>query len=196
MRLALAAFVLLASCAVAPAQRLPSNSWTGPIDTQASVLRWTGHAEVGTYAPSGTLRFRDGSLRFERGVLQAAVLKVNMQSLQQENADLAHHLKSADFFDVERYPIAQIRIDRATNGKAFGSLTIRGKQTPLEVPVTVVQMSDRYKITGKVTLDRTRYGITYNSKNFFSGLGDKAIRNDFDVEFEIVGVGTIPQAYR
>ena len=167
-----------------------------PVDTRASELRWTGHAEVGSYAPGGTLALREGTLRFDAGKFAGARLVVDMNSMQQENSDLLHHLKSGDFFDVEHYPAATIVIDRVAAGVAYGSLTVRGKTTPLEVSVKVTQAGDRFTVTGKVSLDRTKYGIVYNSTSFFSGLGNKAIRNDFDVEFRVSGTGVIPEGLR
>lgn len=167
-----------------------------PVERDASVLRWTGHAEVGSYSPMGTLRLKEGALTFAGGQFRGADLSVDMNSLQQENADLTHHLKSADFFDVERFPTAVIHIERVAAGMASGTITIRGKATPFQTPVKVKQMAERFEITGKVELDRTKYGITFNSKSFFSGLGDKAIRNQFEVEFDVVGRGVIPPAYR
>ena len=125
-----------------------------------------------------------------------ARLVVNMSSMEQSNADLVHHLLSADFFDVEHYPTAIIEIERFEHGTIFGSLTIRGKTTPFETPVRISDAGGQFSVLGKVSLDRTRYGIVYNSTSFFSGLGDKAIRNQFDVEFTVVGKGALPEKYR
>ena len=167
-----------------------------PIDAKGSSLTWTGHAEVGTYAPSGSLSIREGKIAVENGSLLGADLVIDMNSMTQSNPDLLHHLKSPDFFDVERYPTAAIRIDRYAGGTVFGSMTIKGKSAPLQAPVKVVQENGRFLISGKVTLDRTQYGIVYNSASFFSGLGDKAIRNTFEVEFSLSGVGQIPEKLR
>lgn len=167
-----------------------------PLDTKASVLKWTGHAEVGTYAPSGTLSVREGQIAIKDGSFAGANLVVDMNSMTQDNADLLHHLKSPDFFDVEHFPTSTIRIDRVENKTVFGTITIRSKTTPFQAPVSVSETNNHFLITGKITLDRTLYGITYNSSNFFSGLGDKAIRNTFEVEFSLSGVGDIPVRYR
>ena len=169
---------------------------TLPSDAKASVLKWTGHAEVGTYAPSGTLMLREGHFQFAGEQFRGARFTIDMTSMQQDNADLLHHLKSADFFDVEHFPTATIAIDRLANNTAFGSLTIRGKTTPFETPVQVSEEGNHFAVTGKVSLDRTKYGIVYNSTSFFSGLGNKAIRNDFDVEFKVVGVGKLPKTFQ
>jgi polyisoprenoid-binding protein YceI len=181
---------------LAPIPLLAQSRQSIAIDQKASSLTWTGHAQVGTYAPSGNLSIREGKIQLENGNLLGATLLVDMNSMTQSNTDLLHHLKSADFFDVEHYPTALIKIDRIANGTVFGSITIKGKSAPLEAPVKVSEVDGRFTITGKVTLDRTRYGIVYNSPSFFSSLGNKAIRNTFEVEFTLTGPGEIPGKYR
>ena len=45
---------------------------------------------------------------------------------------------------------------------------------------------DGFKAKGKLVVDRTVYGLKYNSKKFFDpkALGDKLINDNFDVDFE------------
>ncbi len=175
-----------------PLTLAPQNTQQLTIDPAASTLTWTGHAEVGTYAPSGGLSIQEGRIRLRDGSFAGATLKVDMKSMTQSNADLLHHLKSSDFFDVDHYPTALIQIDRVANSTVYGTMTVKGKSAPLQAPVKTAQLNGRFLITGKTTLDRTQYGITYNSTSFFSSLGDKAIRNTFEVEFALAGAGTLP----
>ena len=189
MKLLLCLSMLVFSMALAQTQTLA-------IDSKTSTLNWTGHAEFGTYAPSGTLSVREGRIVIENGSLRRANLVIDMKSLTQSNADLTHHLKSSDFFDVERFPTAELNIDRIANATIFGTMTIKGKSAPFQVPVKVTEANNRFSITGKATLDRTQYGVVYNSSKFFSNLGDKAIRNTFEVEFALSGAGQIPPKYQ
>ena len=54
-------------------------------------------------------------------------------------------------------------------------------------PVTVaVVPGGGLRLRGTATLDRTQFGINYNSTAFFRNLGSYAIRNDFQVVFEVV----------
>jgi polyisoprenoid-binding protein YceI len=175
---------------------LPAQTTTLPLDPHSSSLKWTGHAEVGTYAPSGTLAIRDGRVDIAGGKFAAATMTIDMNSLQQANSDLVHHLKSPDFFDVEHFPTSTLTLNKLSGGKVAGTLTVRGKTGAIEAPVQIVQADGRFTITGKVRLDRTQYGIVYNSSSIFSGLGDKAISNYFEVEFTISGAGTLPAQVR
>ena len=181
---------------LAPLALLAQSRQSLPIDQKTSTLVWTGHAEVGTYAPSGTLSVREGQIVLENGSLVGANLVIDMTSMTTTNPDLLHHLKSSDFFDVDRYPTATIKIDRIAGTTVFGSMTLKGKSAAFQSPVRVTQANGRFTIAGKVTLDRTQYGITYNSTSFFSALGNNAIRNTFEVEFTLSGPGEIPAKYR
>lgn len=156
------------------------------IDAKASTLTWTGHAEIGSYAPQGTLNFSSGTVSFKGETVVGADLAIDMKTMQQSNNDLVTHLKSADFFDVETYPVAAIKITRIAGGQAYGKLTIKNKTQPFSCPVAIVTANKQYTITGKTVIDRTKYGIIYNSGSFFSNLGDHAIRNTFEVEFKVV----------
>ena len=159
------------------------------IDTKNSIINWTGHAEVGSYAPKGTLNVKEGVVKFNRRLITGGTLTVDMKSMSQENENLLAHLKSDDFFDVEKYPVSVLKIERISKNIAYGKLTMKNKTLPFECPITIKQEKDRFTITGSALIDRTQYGIIYNSGNFFSGLGDKAIRNTFEIEFRIITSG-------
>lgn len=157
------------------------------IDTKNSVINWTGHAELGTYAPAGTLNFKDEStIQTKDAIITGALLVIDMKSMKQENENLLSHLKSEDFFDVEKYTLSTLKIERITNDIAYGHLTIKDKTLPFQCAVTVKKENNHYIISGNTTIDRTKFGIIYNSGNFFSGLGDKAIRNTFDINFKLI----------
>ena len=156
------------------------------IDTKNSIVNWTGHAEIGSYAPAGTLNLSAGTLSLNGDAVTAANLQIDMKSMKQDNNNLLTHLKSEDFFDVEKYPVSSIKISKIVGGNAYGQLTVKDKTQPFSCPVAVVHKGNQLVVTGKTLIDRTKYGIIYNSGSFFSNLGDHAIRNTFDVEFSIM----------
>ncbi|MBD1393948.1 YceI family protein [Mucilaginibacter glaciei] len=157
------------------------------IDIKNSVVNWTGHAEIGSYAPAGTLNFKEGQIILKNGLVNSALLLIDMKTMQQSNNDLLGHLKGPDFFDVEKYTLSTIRITRVVNGQAYGQLTIKDNTQPLICPVDIQTANGRITISGKIIIDRTKYGVVYNSSSFFANLGDHAIRNTFDVAFSVVG---------
>lgn len=160
-------------------------------DIKNSIINWTGHAEVGSYSPAGTLNFKEGHVSMKDGNITAADFTVDMTSMKQDNETLLGHLKSDDFFDVAKYPTSRIVISKIANGRGYGLLTIKNKTLPFNCGVIIAKSNGKTIITGNATIDRTQYGIIYNSGNFFSGLGDKAIKNTFDINFSIVILGGV-----
>jgi polyisoprenoid-binding protein YceI len=156
----------------------------------ASRLSWTGHAEVGSYAPAGTVALRSGWFAYDGRRLRGGSFMVDLTALHHDNAQLREHLRGADFFDVARFPTAELRLLPAGPGEARGQLTIKGVTRPVTFPVRLSPLPDgRLRVQGTATLDRTRFGIRYNSTSFFAGLGDQAIRNDFQLTFDVLAAG-------
>lgn len=156
------------------------------VDTKASQLSWTGYAEVGSWAPTGTIQLQKGQLSASGKQISGASFVVDMTTLQHENEKLQTHLREEDFFDVTHFPTATFMLSNLTSQTATGQLTIRGVTKPVSFPIVISQEKDGLHIRGKATIDRTQFNIRYNSTSFFSGLGDYAIKNDFTLTFNVV----------
>lgn len=103
------------------------------------------------------------------------------------NQKLVGHLKSADFFGVEKFPIATMKITKATKfskGKASvtGVITIKGKTEP--ITFDIVKSGSIY--TAKLEIDRSKHDVKYGSTSFFDSLGDKAIDDIFILDIKLV----------
>ena len=104
---------------------------------------------------------------------------------------LLGHLKSEDFFGVEKNPITKFditKIDYTTpkNANITGNLTIKGITNSITFPATVSVKGKTFTAEAKqVIIDRTKFDIRYGSKSFFN-LGDKAIDNDFELSIKLV----------
>ncbi|GAA4374820.1 YceI family protein [Hymenobacter koreensis] len=156
-------------------------------DASASQLTWTGYAEVGTWAPSGTLRLAQGRIEADGLTLRAARFEFDMRTIAHDNEQLQGHLRGADFFDAERHPIAVFELREVSGATARGQLTLKGIGKPVQFPVQVSRMvNGQLRVAGRATVDRTQFGVTFNSANFFQNLGDHAIRNDFQLDFVVV----------
>lgn len=157
------------------------------LDPAASTLTWTGHAEAGTWAPQGTIGLREGSVVAEGAAVRAARVVVDITSIAHAQAPLAEHLRGADFFDAARYPTAVFALTEFTQGQARGTLTLKGVTKPIAFPVAVTAApSGGLRLRGTATIDRTQFGINYNSAAYFQNLGSYAIRNDFQVAFDVL----------
>jgi polyisoprenoid-binding protein YceI len=103
------------------------------------------------------------------------------------NQKVVGHLKSDDFFGVEKYPSATFEVtgsSKFSNGKATlsGDITIKGKTE--SISFEVVRAEKEY--TAKVEIDRSKFDVKYDSNSFFDNLGDKAIDDIFELEIKLI----------
>ena len=78
------------------------------------------------------------------------------------------HLRSADFFDVERYPEISVVITalEPTTGNAAdlrASFTIKGINEPVTLPVEIAELNDgSVRISGETKVERSQFGLGWN----------------------------------
>ncbi len=169
------------------------------VDIVKSYLNWKGEKVIGSHW--GKVYLKGGELRFDNNNLIGGNFAIDMQTLHsldlKENegkAKLEGHLKSDDFFAVERFPEAYFSITKITpigdaktgepNYTIEGDLKIRNKTNLIKFPVRVVRKGSWASAKAKITIDRTLWDIKFNSGNFFENLGDKMIKDEivFDVD--------------
>ncbi|HYB39667.1 MAG TPA: YceI family protein [Mycobacterium sp.] len=98
---------------------------------------------------------------FGRLDIRAASLRTGIRRRDQ-------HLRSADFFDVERFPEISIVVTglQPTTGKAAdlrASFTIKNITAPLPLPVTITELGDgSVRISGETEVDRAQFGLGWN----------------------------------
>jgi polyisoprenoid-binding protein YceI len=172
---------------------------TFKVNTAKSNLVWLGKKVTGEH--SGNINLANGALQFEGEKLTGGTFEIDMQTIT--NTDLTDkgysdklvgHLKSADFFGVDKFPKANFELTSATtkDGKNYdvkGKLTIKGITNEVSFPA-VVQLVKGISVaaSAKITVDRTKFDIKYGSGSFFDNLGDKAIDNNFDLNVTLIAV--------
>lgn len=168
---------------------------TQKVDVQKSKVEWTGKKVTGQH--TGTIDLQQGSLKVNKGKLTGGKIVIDMQSIknvdltdQEYNTKLVNHLKSDDFFSVVKYPTSQLEITKVegtgANLTVTGNLSIKGKTNPVSFPVTVSKEGKDNVYKGTITVDRSKYDVRYGSKSFFNDLGDKAISDEFILDFHLV----------
>jgi polyisoprenoid-binding protein YceI len=157
------------------------------IDVKKSAIKW--HAEKVTGQHEGNISFKDGSVIFKAGKVTGGSFTVDMTSITvtdikaDQGADkLTGHLKADDFFGVEKFPTSKL-VFKTIAAKANGVYTVTADLTikGITKPVTFDLATTATTATTKFKIDRTKYGIEYNSKSIFSSIGDKAIYDEFEV---------------
>ena len=160
------------------------------INAANSQIVWNASKVTGTH--TGTIQLSKGSLEFKNSKLSGGEFVIDMTTINTTDLEgewkqkLDGHLKSDDFFGVEKFETASLKITAAkSTGKdsynVTGDITIKGITQSVSFPATVT--SDM--ATAKITLDRTKFNVRYGSNSFFDNLGDKAIHDEFTLDISL-----------
>ena len=113
-------------------------------------------------------------------------------SLETKDENLHAHLMSPEFFDAERYPEVSFSTGEvSTDGgeiELTGEITIRGISQPTTLrgtivgPVTDPYGNERFGLKLQTTVDRTAFGITWNSD---MPNGSKALSDDVTLKADL-----------
>ena len=157
------------------------------VKNESSKIVWKGYKVTGAH--EGTIDIKSGHLDFNQDKLSGGEFVINMASLTSTDlkvgegkGKLEGHLKSEDFFGVEKFPTATLIFKNVTStGKnsyeVVGDITIKGKTESIKLDVSVYGN----KANASLKIDRTKFDVKYGSASFFDGLKDKAIYDDFDL---------------
>ncbi|WP_191859830.1 YceI family protein [Hanstruepera ponticola] len=162
------------------------NAQKKDIKKSESEVTWKGYKVTGSH--EGTIAIKSGNLVFDGETLTGGNFVMDMTTIGSTDLSgeykgkLDGHLKSDDFFGVEKYPTASlIFTDVQASGKnayqITGDLTI--KETTH--PVTFILSVYGSKATANLKIDRSKYDVRYGSSSFFDNLQDKVIYDEFDI---------------
>lgn len=128
--------------------------------------------------------------------------KIVATSIDTNNEKRDNHLRSADFFEVEKYPelsFTSTKVEATQDGiKVTGDLTLHGVTKPVVLDVTVLGMGPHPNIpegqvagfSARTKINRQDFGIKWN-KVFDNGgamLGD-----DVEIALEVEAVNAPPK---
>ena len=175
----------LISISFSYSQRLTANQ-------TESLIRWYGEELTGK-THFGNLSFKEGQIELQDGLIIGGNFVVNMTSLSVEDlsggakARLEGHLRSDDFFSVDKYPEATLKITQKAKvegdvQKLYGELTIKGIKHAVDFSMILV---DKKTATANLTFDRSKYNVRFRSGSFFENLGDKLILDDIRMEVSL-----------
>ncbi len=201
---ALLAMAALSAAPAAYAQTTavaPKGVATYKLQPQLSTLGWEGKAV--THGHTGTIQFTGGDLLVKKDAVVGGTVTVDMKTIKPTNIPDAEsqgkfvgHMSSDDFFGAEKNPTATFKIVSVTpikgaaatanNATIAGDMTIKGVTNRITFPAKVGVKNGVAAATGKVTIDRTKFGLKYGSKSFFDSIGDKAINDEFTLDFNVL----------
>lgn len=166
------------------------------IDTKQSIVTWKGSMVFDFEEEHiGYVYISKGELMIEKDSLVGGTVEINMKTIEYKNKESKNtpvkHLKSADYFDVEKFPISTFSINKLKysvrgNIKVTGNLTIKGITHPVTFPARIKVKEGIVEANGKLVIDRTQWGIRYRSGKFYDNLADQAVSDDVELLIKIV----------
>lgn len=166
------------------------------IDKNKSQVKWSGKKVTGEHY--GTIDLKGGTVMVKDNKIAGGTFVMDMTSIVNEdisnestNGKLVGHLKSDDFFSVEKHPDAKLVLKdvkhKSGDDYSFsGHLTIKEITHPVTFDAKSTVANGKLTSKGKIEVDRTLYDIKFRSGKFFSDLGDNLIYDTFTLDFDVV----------
>lgn len=166
------------------------------VNLKESTVAWKGKKVTGEHF--GKVAIADAKLDLNKGRIKSGFFNIDMTSITVEdiqdansNKRLTDHLKSDDFFSVEKFKQSNFQITEAktSNGKDYqitGNLVIKGISQKITFPAKVETQGSKMTATAKIVFDRTKFDIKYRSGNYFENLADRLIYDDVEMEVKLV----------
>jgi polyisoprenoid-binding protein YceI len=150
-----------------PTDPLTAAAGTWLLDTAATTVELRTKAMWGLAKVKGTFATLRGTGSVGPNGAVSGTLVIDAASVNTGQAKRDAHLRTADFFDVAKYPTFEYSVTSArvsASGAVIleGNFTAHGQTHPLEVRGQVTGIgTDRLAVTGEADLDRSDWGLDW-----------------------------------
>lgn len=196
--------MLRASALLLATLSVPALASTWTIDpTHSNVIFTVRHLVTKV---SGSFNQFEGTIQFDDKKPEAS--KINF-SVQTDSIYTAHskrdtHLRSSDFFDSKKHPVAKFESTKVTSlgkgqFKVDGTLSLKGNSKPVVLEVDYLGTakdtfgSIRGGFTAKTKLSRKEFGLTWND---MTEAGNVIVGDEVEMNFNLAAIEEIPQEAR
>ena len=132
----------------------------------------------------------DGWIEYAGGKPSRIAFDIDLNDIWTDTEKLTGHLKSADFFDVAKYPKATFvstSLTEAPAGSAGGAthmlkgnLNLHGVEKEVSIPVVAQQTAEGVRATSEFTINRHDWGISYK------GAVDDLIKDNVLIKLDLL----------
>ena len=163
------------------------------VNTTESSLKWTAY-KVGA-SHFGHVGITSGDVMVKEGKIESGEFQISLETLTAEDSEkeynekLSGHLKSPDFFDVEKhknavFAITSVNSISGDSAIISGNLTIKDSTNNIEIPTKYIIENGKLKANAKFSIDRSKWGLTYQPADKIK-LKDKFIKDNIDFELNL-----------
>jgi len=168
-------------------QTLTAAAVALPISPDNSKIEWTGSKVTGSHEGGFTKFNGTISLVGDKPENSSVSVDIETASVYANVDQLTQHLKTADFFDVEKYPKAtfastKIVPDTSTGADAYtvtGDFELHGIKKAITFPATITVGPDDVTVKSEFSINRKDFGIVY------AGKADDLIRDGVVIKLDL-----------
>jgi polyisoprenoid-binding protein YceI len=164
-----------------------------------SFVNWKGTHVMTGKGHQGFIKPRTGTLVFDtNGSIVGGYFELDMNTItltdkKDTSSDngVVSHLKDPDFFDVKKYPRGTFQLTKAIKASGdssyniTGQLTLRAITQEIHFPATIVRNGEDVVATASLTIDRTKWGITYQSGSMLGLVKDELLEDKVPVSLAL-----------
>jgi polyisoprenoid-binding protein YceI len=141
------------------------------VDPAASSIGFTGSKVTGSH--SGNFQKFTGSVTLNGDKIEGGkvAFEVETASVKSDDEKLDGHLKSPDFFDVEKFPKASFSSteikaggEKGASHTVTGELDLHGVKKTISFPATITVSPEQVSGTSEFSINRKDFGIVYPGK--------------------------------
>lgn len=172
----------------APVASAPAAGEKYLITPENSKIEFVGSKVTGSH--NGSFAKFSGAIDYLGQPEKSRVtIMIDLDSVTADDPKLTNHLKTADFFDVAKYPRAtfestEIRAggDKGATHTVTGNLQLHGVTKSITFPATIAVSPGAITVDSSFAINRKDFGINY------AGAADNLIRDDVVLTLRIRGV--------
>ncbi|MCE3007683.1 MAG: YceI family protein [Bacteroidetes bacterium] len=164
---------------------LPEN-----LDTANTWVEFRATKQAGQGEHTGKFLLKEGKLEGKDGKITGGKLVFDIASLKitdeqplpaADEKKLVDHLKSPDFFNLEKHPEATFEITEVKENIAKGNLTVAGKTKEVELNLSSLNLAGaQAKVEGTAKVMREDFGMKFQPKQ-------AVINNEVELKFQLAG---------
>jgi polyisoprenoid-binding protein YceI len=164
----------------------PSSAKAYAFNADGSKVEFTGAKITGHH--DGSFGAFTGTISVDGGAAEksSVVAEIDTASVKIDSDKLAQHLRSADFFDVEKFPKAKFRStavkaggEKGATHTVTGNLELHGVTKAITFPATIAILPDGVSVRAEFAINRKDFGIVY------AGKADDLIKDDVVLRLDI-----------
>ena len=171
------------------------------VDSSITTIIWTGFKPTGQH--TGTFKVSEGELLINDNTLTGGSFTIDIRTLANQDliqdpenkGKLEGHLKSPDFFDVQKFPTAKFQI---TSVEAYaadsssrlkdathlvkGNLTLKDSTKNISFPAKLTVDANTASAYADFNIDRTLWGMNYKGPE---NPQDWVIRKEVNIKLDL-----------